>query len=72
MIRSNDHKSRYIGTVDQDPLTTILCLMIVFVPVCSKTQEDQNLFFLAGNKKNNNNNPYLSNGVNNRVSVRIK
>lgn len=58
-MRSNEHKSGYLGTVDQDPLITILCLMTIFVPVCSKAQEDQNLFFQAGNKRNNNYNPYL-------------
>lgn len=58
MIRPNDHKSGYVGTVAQVPLTTILFLMTVFVSVYSKAQEDPNLFLLADNK-NNNYNPCL-------------
>lgn len=53
MSRANYHKSGYLGTVSQFPLTSILCLMTVFVSRYFKAQEDPNLFFLADNKKSN-------------------
>ena len=53
MIRANYHKSGYLGTVSQVPLTSILCLTTAFVSMYFKAQEDPNLFFLANNKKSN-------------------
>lgn len=53
MIRTDYHKSGYLGTVGQVPLTSILCLMTVFVSMYFKAQEDPNLFFLADNKESN-------------------